>query len=125
MTPRIPTRRPSVRSKMGVNDPLAVTITLMTPNPNTKLARVANEQRIESHFIKWSFSATFSGVRADSILDNKASISLEAESCISACANLYQQEHSVSKSLKKIVTRTYSNAFPCLMNKIRSIVIAA
>ena len=81
MTPRIPTRRPSVRSKVGANDPLAVTITLMTPNPNTKLARVtSNEQRIESHFIRWSFSATFSGVRADSIRDSKASISSEAES---------------------------------------------
>ena len=32
MTPRIPTRRLSIRSKMGVNEPLAVTMTLMTPN---------------------------------------------------------------------------------------------
>jgi hypothetical protein len=97
MTPRIPTRRLSVRSKMGTNDPLAVTITLMTPDP--KLARVAsNKQRVESHFIRWSFSATFSGVRADSILDNKASISSEAESCISACANLSHEGLYVSKS---------------------------
>ena len=52
MTLRIPTRRPSVRSKVGANDPLAVTITLMTPNPNTKLVRVAsNERKVENHIL--------------------------------------------------------------------------
>lgn len=45
-----------------------------------------NEKNI--HFIKWSFSATFSGVWADSILVNRASVKARAESWMSACANL-------------------------------------
>ena len=71
----------------------------MTPNENAKVSvdNKQNNKLSESHFIKWSFSATFSGVRADSILDSKASINSEAESCISACANLCRERLSVSK----------------------------
>lgn len=126
MTPRIPTRRLSVRSKMGTKDPLAVTITLMTPNPNTKLVRVAsNERKVENHILSDGRSRQLFLVSVQIQFWITKHLSTQKRSRVYQLVQIYVMKGlSVSKSWV-IVAMTYSNAFPCLMNKIRSIVIAA
>ena len=71
--------------------------------------------------MRWSFSATFSGVPAPSILARTAFNKSVANSCTSACVNLSRHEYMRAKRQMT----THSSCVPFLINKIRSMVMAA
>lgn len=89
ITPRISTNRPSTAGYDAANVPFAVMITRITPTKhNTIRSLDAFRNKLDLHFMRYSFSATFSGVPPLWIRAKRAFRTLSVYCWMSAKLNL-------------------------------------